>query len=387
MVWAFAIGCGISDVVSTAPRSALREPVIHEVSCDGSATFTTIDEAIDASHSGDTIRVAPCSYFGSVDFGGRTIRVESSGGPAVTTVYSTPGKPVLEIDDGEGPGTAFVGFTLTGGGGVGDPAINVNFSNLRLENTVVLGNQGIQALHSRSSHTEIVGCTFSQNTGTENIGVYAQRGFLLWKDSHMVCDGLGIGVQISHGGMVIDGGSWTCPGATAIHNEHSVGRVQRVRVEGVVEIVGEFGGDLTVVENALVLGGITADGAELELRNSIVLGGALALGDGVDGIIEGNIFGNGPCAVTGSTAGWTVRNNNFWDSVDPHCGSAADFVGTNDNIAADPLFVDVVAQDVHLSVGSPSIDTGPVGAEFLDVDGSANDMGVYGGPFTQAGGW
>jgi hypothetical protein len=117
------------------------------------------------------------------------------------------------------------------------------------------------------------------------------------------------------------------------------------------------------------------------------VGGALVLDGAGDGSIEGNIFAQSACGVDGSSLGSVVRNNAFFDVADPHCGSNSDYVGENGNIEADPLFVDLAAANFRLSAGSPCVDAGPDGAAYLDVDGTRNDMGVYGGPFTQAGGW
>jgi hypothetical protein len=271
---------------------------------------------------------------------------------------------------------------------VDDAAIEVDFANLRLEDVVVTGNGGIQALHARSSRTEIVRSTFTSNGGTEGYVVYGQRGFLHWKDSNLSCDGVAVGVRSAHGAMLIDGGTLTCPGAVAFHSEHSVGRVQRVVAEGRIDLVGEFGNtDLTVVENTTVFGSIVADTASIELRNSVLVGGALVLNGAGDGAIEGSIFASSPCGVDGSSTGSVVRNNAFFDVGDPHCGSDNDYVGEDGNIEADPLFVDLAGRDLRLGPGSPCIDAGPPGLAYLDVDGSLNDMGVYGGPMSQAGGW
>jgi hypothetical protein len=43
--------------------------------------------------------------------------------------------------------------------------------------------------------------------------------------------------------------------------------------------------------------------------------------------------------------------------------------------------------DLHLQGGSPLVDAGVPEAAYDDVDGTRNDIGVYGGRFTQDGGW
>jgi hypothetical protein len=61
-------------------------------------------------------------------------------------------------------------------------------------------------------------------------------------------------------------------------------------------------------------------------------------------------------------------------------------VGDATNVVVDCLHVDPVAGDWRLSPGSPCIDAGPTSAD-RDVDGTRNDLGVYGGPMSQGGGW
>ncbi len=56
-----------------------------------------------------------------------------------------------------------------------------------------------------------------------------------------------------------------------------------------------------------------------------------------------------------------------------------DQTNLNGNISADPLFVNPANGDYHLGTGSPCIDGGFSIPEFLDMDGTRNDMGAYGG--------
>ncbi len=57
--------------------------------------------------------------------------------------------------------------------------------------------------------------------------------------------------------------------------------------------------------------------------------------------------------------------------------------GSND-ISSDPLYVS--DSNFHLQSSSPCIDRGDPSSEFNDLDGSRNDMGIYGGPYATSAG-
>ena len=50
------------------------------------------------------------------------------------------------------------------------------------------------------------------------------------------------------------------------------------------------------------------------------------------------------------------------------------------NISEDPLFIDPENGDFHLQTNSPCINTGNPDPQYIDTDGTRNDMGAYGGP-------
>lgn len=81
--------------------------------------FATIQEAIDAASSGDTIMVRPGTYQERINFLGKGITLKSESGPEATIIDgrgSTPGSIVL-FTTSEGPDSVLDGFTITQGRG------------------------------------------------------------------------------------------------------------------------------------------------------------------------------------------------------------------------------------------------------------------------------
>jgi hypothetical protein len=72
--------------------------------------FPTIQAAINAAAPGDMILVSPGTYVESLRFNGKNVSVESTNGPAATTIQANGGATVVI-----GPGAAIIGFKITGG--------------------------------------------------------------------------------------------------------------------------------------------------------------------------------------------------------------------------------------------------------------------------------
>jgi parallel beta-helix repeat protein/predicted outer membrane repeat protein len=77
--------------------------------------YPTIQQAIEASNSGDTVRVRPGTYFENIDFAGKAIIVESEKGPAVTIIDGGQADSVVVFQSFEGEGSVLRGFTVTNG--------------------------------------------------------------------------------------------------------------------------------------------------------------------------------------------------------------------------------------------------------------------------------
>jgi hypothetical protein len=358
------------------------------VDCNGDGDFRTIGRAIDAAEPGDTILVRPCTYAESVDFGGKTLRLESTDGPESTIIEADGTTSVIRAEAGEGEGTAVVGFTLTGGGGTTRAAVHSDFTSLRLEDDIITGNRGIEAVYAESSDVTIVNTSFSDNRTTYGVLVWADRGSVVVTDSSFDCGSNSYAVYFSHGAAIIDRSTFDCDGRNAVGVIHAVGNVNRSVLHGGIasEQETDHYDDYLVVEDTYVDGPITQSYAALHLRNSIVRGGVTLTAPSEYTLIEGSMLMDAECGISTDSTGISLRNNLFWNNTADACGMPTP-VGRQENVAADPLFVDDAGDDWHLAEGSPAIDAGPADHGYEDVDGSRNDIGIYGGPLTQDGGW
>jgi len=79
--------------------------------------YPTIQSAIDAASNGDTVLVAPGTYFENIVFHGKAITVMSSDGAAVTTIDGGQNGSVVRFENGELQGSVLDGFTITNGNG------------------------------------------------------------------------------------------------------------------------------------------------------------------------------------------------------------------------------------------------------------------------------
>src|SRR5436305_15127639 len=79
------------------------------------ANQPTIQAGIDAAANGDTVLVAPGTYFENINFNGKAIIVKSSGGPGVTKIDGGNKASVVTFTTAESRDSVIDGFTLTHG--------------------------------------------------------------------------------------------------------------------------------------------------------------------------------------------------------------------------------------------------------------------------------
>jgi len=126
-------------------------------------------------------------------------------------------------------------------------------------------------------------------------------------------------------------------------------------------------------------------GAKLEAQNNVIFNMANSFGagggdcrgislDGTTGsFINSNIFY--------ATGRWFIVGQLSMNTAMYNCSTAGYGGGIvpQNTLAADPLVVDTT--NFVLQAGSPARDAGNPDPRFNDIDGTRNDIGIYGGPF------
>lgn len=390
------LGCATASLplgpASTLLSGGAPDPVLHHarVAADGSADFTTIGAALAVAEDGDTILVAPGTYREQIDFGGRTVRIESTGGPEVTTLDAERGGANIVATNGENAGTAVVGFTLANGRDDQGAAAHVELAALHLEDILVEGARGAVLMDASSGDLELVDVDFTDNDVTARGSViYADRGAVTADGVRFDCGAASYGFHFSHGSGFIDNSEVGCAGAYAEVWTHSTGNSFRSRLEGSISIEAEVDHytDAVRLENDVILGGVASAYGTLVVRNSVIRGGSVTLSQTyTDTVIENSVIQEAACAFSSDSVAFTFRYNDVWDVGATSC-EGDERVGLDGNLNVNPQFTDADAGDYTLRGASPLIDAGTDDPAQADLDGTRNDIGVYGGKRTIAGGY
>jgi len=138
--------------------------------CASGCPYSSIQAAINAAGTGDTVLVHDGTYTEVLNTLGKAITLRSVNGAATTTVDANGVDRVLSILNGETESTVVQGFTFTGGNA--DPyvggAVIVSYASPVIRACVLTGNSAPEAggLFIWYASPTISGCTISNNTVT-----------------------------------------------------------------------------------------------------------------------------------------------------------------------------------------------------------------------------
>ncbi len=172
-----------------------------DVAADGSATYSSVGDAVDAAASGDTIEIAAGSYTECLNLGGRDLDLVGAGA-GLTLLGGAVGCENL-VEVGAGETVLLSGLSLTNASGRG--AYVHDGSSLRLED-VEISDSGDSTLYGSGvyvdgSTLELSGGGISGNTAREGAAIYATNSSSVdiegatIEDNTVVTNGAGIDVQ------------------------------------------------------------------------------------------------------------------------------------------------------------------------------------------------
>lgn len=313
------------------------------------AIYGSIQAAILAATDGDHVAVGPGTYPEHLDFLGKAITVESTGGAAATVVSGSTSGPVVAFASGEGREARLVDLTLTQGsaprgGGVRIVGASPTLVRNRITaNTATVGG-GVSCVGGAPL---LIENRIDGNQAERGGGVAAEGGAAPELERTTI---------EQNQAAVAGGGAWAAAASLAI-------RACLVRAnQAVVGGGAAFEGGTGVMTNSVVRsntadtgGGISADAASnVTLTNDDVLENTAATAAGgldlsgaatvVNSIVWGNLAPIG-AQLRGAVAAVT------------HCDVQGGWPGPG-NIDADPEFVDSANGDHRLGNGSPCIDAG-----------------------------
>jgi nitrous oxidase accessory protein NosD len=359
----------------------------------------TIQSAIDAAAPGDTVLVAPGTYFENINFRGKAITVESEQGPEVTIIDGNLAGPVAIFTSGEGRASILRGFTLQRGDagtehGFDGGGVRIDGSSPTVQGNIITNNRacsgggGIDADFSsaliegnRITNNVQFGCSGGPGGGGISVGGEGQTEVIdnvIVGNSWDSSSGGGITLfaagaptimgNVIRANSVYDagGGIWIVNHSDALIVQNLIVDNRAARGGGIYWSVPSGNRGPLVVNNTIARNqgqgsGIFAAGfdAQVQLFNNIVVGAS-----GLSAIYCDQFYDPSPPVLR--------SNNVFSPGAAAYGGTCGDPTGTNGNISADPLFVDATTNDYHLGPGSPSIDAGDNTAPDLpatDIDG------------------
>ena len=354
----------------------------------------TIQAAIDSAVDGDTVLVAPGTYYEQIDFKGKALTVTSSQGPGVTTINAGMTGPVVTFESGEGIGSVINGFTITRGFSLDETnadessqsgGISILDSSPTISNNIITDNFGGHALGGGIGVTNgspvIVGNTISKNTSVGaavggTASSFVVKGNIIEENE-----------SFSFGGGVFCLG---CQDPEIVGNTVRKNRVFQGGGIGVHASVGALVANNTVVDNVgeLIAGGIYINRTTQSLiTNNTITGNRSASGGGIylrgsSVTVVNNIISDNLASMSGGGLfcrednASDIRSNDIWENTpDAQKGCT---LGTG-NLSAAPEFRNPQAGDFHLSTTSPCIDSGSndvSGLPSMDMD---NEPRIQGG--------
>ena len=350
-------------------------PTMAAATINVPAQQATIQDGINAAATGDTVLVAPGTYYENINFNGKAVTVTSSGGPAVTIIDgSKSSTSTVTFSTDETLKSIISGFTIRNGY---SQDIYVSSASPTIKGNVILGN--LQSGYGNGIYTISGSPSIQGNLIANNqTGIYArsndsvhvlgniiagnqQTGALLYFSSKADLVQQNTIVDNSDGGITVD---YPVSSTTLIQN-----LITGNAGAGVNFYLSYETGSLTLVSNTIA--GNIAQCCGAASASEIVsypIDGATLENNLVVSTSDSPAF---DCTSTDGPA--TFSNNDVYSSGgSAYTAECPVETGTQGNLSADPLFTDTLSDNFHIQSTSPAIKAGTITAgnePKVDFDG------------------
>jgi len=146
------------------------------VDAGGTGDYLTVQEGLNASASGDTVRVQPGTYAGAgnraLDFGGRRVVLWAPAGPESTVIDCGSAARGFFFHSGEDTTAVLRGFTVTGGHASQGGGINCTGASPVIDGCWFVSNSATSGAGGffASSTARIMDCVFRSNSASFGSG-------------------------------------------------------------------------------------------------------------------------------------------------------------------------------------------------------------------------
>jgi len=339
------------------------------------ADQATIQAAINVAVNGDTVLVAPGTYYEAIDFMGKNITVTSSGGPGVTVIDAFgSNRSTVAFQNNETAAAVLSGFTLQDGA-----EIDIYNASPTIQGNVVLGTfatgDSNYAIRISGGKSQIIGNLIYGGTTTVYIG--SDTGVQL-------IGNIISGPNSYYGSVYLD-----FFGPLLIKQNAIFGSSTGIYINAVGISPANVIQNLISAPTAVLRSYNDSAAIPLLFANNTMTGsnGTVAIYPA-----DGSTFQNNIIVSTSTSAAlgygfnggtWGAFTNNDVFSYTGQAYGGPDETGTNGNISADPQFNNVLGNDFHLLGTSPAIGAGTTSVPGLpktDMDGDpriiANRMDI-----------